>query len=87
MNRTNTEIPIPHNTETVRDMLNTLNRIYGISWHRISAVLGVPEGTLWSIAQGGKIPHKWKRNLICNKRLHERETSYLRWAILHREEA
>jgi hypothetical protein len=85
---TKPELAIPHNTETARDFLNTLNRMYDVSWERIASVIGVPVGTLWHIANGGKIPPKWKPKLgVYYKRvLYDMPVAELRWALENREE-
>ena len=84
---TNKEIIVPHDTEGVRELLNTLNKDYHVSWERIGAFLGVPAGTLWNIANGGKIPRKWKRRLGVryNVDLWDMPVRELRWAIENRE--
>ena len=79
---------LPHSTDTARDWLLWLNSTLDISWQRISLVLGVPAGTLWSVAHGGKIPSKWKPRLgVYYKRvLYDMPVAELRWALENREE-
>jgi len=79
---------LPHNTETARDWLNTLNATLDIPWERISLVLGIPLGTLCHIAHGGKIPSKWKPKLgvYYKRRLHDMPVAELRWSLENRDE-
>jgi hypothetical protein len=85
---TNTEIIVCPRTDNVRIMLKTLNGYYGVSWNKLSRFLGVPVGTLWRIANGGKIPKKWKQKLgvYYNRKLYDMPVDELRWAIEHRQE-
>jgi hypothetical protein len=50
--------------------------------------LGVPAGTLWRFANGGKLPRKYKRNLGIHydRKLHDMPTKELRWSLENRKE-
>jgi len=51
--------------DTIQEALNTLNGIFGLSWRKIAALrafaeIGIPAGTLCSIAKGEQIPNKYR---------------------------
>lgn len=77
----------PHSPEDVRERLIHANQMLGMSWERLGENCGVPGGTLWAIANGMRIPRKWKVQLGVKVKLWwERDTEELRWAIENREE-
>ena len=52
-------------SDTIQEALNRLHDTDGLSWREIArldafAEIGVPAGTLCSIAAGEPIPHKWR---------------------------
>ena len=79
-------IGVPYNTKTARIWLIWLNEAKDISWERLSKFVGVPPGTLWSIANGSSIPSKWKPRLgvYYNRDLYSMPVAELRWAIENR---
>jgi hypothetical protein len=69
-------------------MLKTLNRYYGVSWNKLSVFLGIPAGTLWRFANGGKLPSKWKSRLgiYYDRKISDMPSDELLWAIQNRQE-
>jgi hypothetical protein len=79
---------VPSSTEQARRWLKHLVADDGVSWQGLSDFLGVPVGTLWRFANGGKLPHKHKKKLgiYYDRKLHEMPTKELKWAIENRRE-
>ena len=85
---TNSARTLPSNTEHARIWLKGLTAMPDVTWQGLSEFLGVPVGTLWRFAHGGKLPHKYKKNLgiYYDRKLHDMPKKELRWAIEHRTE-
>ena len=81
-------LSIPTSTYEARIWLHTLNANYRIAWWRLALFLGVPAPTLSRFAKGGKLPHKYKRNLGIHydRKISEMPEEELRWAIENRKE-
>jgi len=52
-------------SDTIQEALNRLRDTDGLSWRKIARLdifseMGIPAGTLCSIAAGEPIPHKWR---------------------------
>ena len=76
------------NDETVRTILNILNRMPNMPWSEISQEIGIPAGTLWDIANGKPVPRKWRRRLglRVSRDLYAMPLKELRWAMENRQE-
>ena len=76
------------NDETVRTILNILNRMPNMPWSEISQEIGIPAGTLWDIANGKPVPRKWRSRLglRVSRDLYAMPVKELRWAMKNREE-
>ena len=74
--------------DTVQLALVRLNRVYDMSWHGISLEIGIPQATLWDIANGKPVPRKWRAQLCLRryKDLYAMPVKELRWAIENRTE-
>ncbi len=69
-------------TRTAREVLNDAMSIDGMTWPKLSRLLGVPGGTLWDIANGKPVPRKWRKRR--SRDLYAMPISELRWAIRNR---
>ena len=79
-----TSIPgIPHSTETVSKHIKHQVRTVGKTYAELGRETGVPAGTLWHIANGGKVPRRWRARLGL-MRLFDMPVAELRWAIENR---
>ena len=85
---TNSNNSMSRNNETVQGILNVLHDSHGKPWSAIGQELGIPEGTLWDIANGKPVPRKWRRRLglRVSRDLYAMPVKELRWAIENREE-
>jgi hypothetical protein len=59
-----------------------------VKWHGLNDFLGIPVGTLWRFANGGKLPAKYKPKLgiYYDRKLNDMPTKELRWALNNRKE-
>ncbi len=76
------------NYDWVQPALIRLNCTLGVPWSEIAQESGIPQATLWDIANGKPIPAKWRRQLGMRefRDLLAMPTPELRWALEHREE-
>ncbi len=74
--------------DRVKLALLRLNRTHGMPWSVISLELGIPQATLWDVANGKPVPRKWRAKLGLRrvKDLYALPVRELRWAIEHRKE-
>ncbi len=75
------------NHDWVQPALLRLNGVYGVPWSKLEQESGIPQATLWDIADGKPIPRKWRRKLGARefRDLLAMPKPELRWAIEHRE--
>ncbi len=83
---TNDTLIVPSSTEQARRWLQAVKSMPHVSWHRLSVLLRVPASTLWRFANGGKLPHKYKKNLgiYYDRKLIDMPVEELRWALDNR---
>jgi len=76
----------PRSDETVSKVLLDAASTKDMTWDRLSALLGVPAGTLWDVAHGKPVPRKWRSRLGLGvyRDLYAMPVAELRWAIENR---
>ena len=72
--------------ETVSRALLDAMSTDGMTWPKLSSLLGIPAGTLWDIADGKPVPRKWRKQLGLTvfRDLYAMPVKELRWAIRNR---
>ncbi len=72
--------------DRVQRALVRLNSTFGMPWKKLEQELGLPQATLWDIADGKPVPRKWRKQLGLTvfRDLYAMPVSELRWAIRNR---